>query len=457
MKEACVPDTPHLLVGYQQTPNLEFLQLQVMSRTAKAWVETPSKMSSVRQRRDVIRNWVVGNGLLSDVPDTHSMSEEEKARVWKTVFEAVEGGISKLRSGKLDIYKSINAMVLFMEKKGSSGTTISGHTHKIVKLYRYLKLPVDAEDLKETVRKVDSVSVTDDRNLTRPEIRKTLIHGNPKQKALVSFLVCTGARLGEAVQVRLRDIDFSKRPVVVYFPARKTKTKRKRFSFISSECVELLTAHIKNEVIRMKSEWLFPGWVPGTTRTTQADKHISPSSAYLQIRNVFALAGLVPPAGQTKNKRAGSKTGAHLEYHPHVLRSTSLEIAKSAGYPTDWAEYIVGHNLGTQESYLPNEDKMAEEWLKRCEKSFCFLHAGTDPADVQAEIKRRIESTKLEMDDFVKEKVEEAFRKYGRPKGKPFDVLTILQKDEKAYTEAISNGYEEAGRINGSVIMKRKR
>jgi len=165
----------------------------------------------------------------------------------------------------------------------------------------------------------------------------------------------------------------------------------------------------------------------------------------------------VPPAGQTKNKRAGSKTGAHLEYHPHVLRSTSLEIAKSAGYPTDWAEYIVGHNLGTQESYLPNEDKMAEEWLKRCEKSFCFLHAGTDPADVQAEIKRRIESTKLEMDDFVKEKVEEAFRKYGRPKGKPFDVLTILQKDEKAYTEAISNGYEEAGRINGSVIMKRKR
>ncbi len=92
MKEACVPDTPHPSVGYQQTPNLEFLQLQVMSRTAKAWVETPSKISSVRQRRDVIRNWVVGNGLLSDVPDTHSMSDEEKARMWKTVFEAVQHG-----------------------------------------------------------------------------------------------------------------------------------------------------------------------------------------------------------------------------------------------------------------------------------------------------------------------------------------------------------------------------
>ena len=98
------------------------------------------------------------------------------------VFEAGDTGVSELRGGKLDVYKSINAMVLYMEKRGSPGTTISGHTHKLVKLYRYLKLPVDAEDLKETVRKVDFVSVTDDRNLTRPEIRRTLITATPNRK-----------------------------------------------------------------------------------------------------------------------------------------------------------------------------------------------------------------------------------------------------------------------------------
>src|SRR2546422_10880019 len=175
-------------------------------------------------------------------------------------------------------------MVLYMEKRGSSGTTISGHTHKLVKLYRYLKLPIDEDDLKETVRKVDSVSVTDDRNLTRPEIRKTLIHGNPKQKALVSFLVSTGARLGEAVQVRIRDIDFNKKPAVVYFPARENKTKRKRFLFLSSECVEVLKNQIKDDCMPGGSEWVFSGWSSGPKRGTHADKHISPSSAYLQIR-----------------------------------------------------------------------------------------------------------------------------------------------------------------------------
>src|SRR2546430_17275072 len=109
MKEACVPDTPHLLVGYQQTPTLDFLTLQLMSRPAIAWVETPSKIASVRQRRDVMRNWVVGHGLLSDVPDTHSLSVDEKARVWKTVFDAADSGVSPLRSGELDVYKSIDA------------------------------------------------------------------------------------------------------------------------------------------------------------------------------------------------------------------------------------------------------------------------------------------------------------------------------------------------------------
>src|SRR2546426_9973815 len=271
-------------------------------------------------------------------------------------------------------------MVFYMEKKGSSGTTISGHSHKVVKLYRYLKLPVDAEDLKETVRKVDSVSVTDDRNLTRPEIRRTLIHGNPKQKALVSFLVSTGARLGEAVQVRIRDIDFNKKPAVVYFPARKTK--RKRFSFLSSECVESLKAHIAKRDRTRPSEWLFEGWIPNKKgRDTLPDKHAHPSAAYLQIRNVFATAGLIPPIpkkGRGGNAKPGANRGAHLEYHPHILRGTCIEFTKMCGYPPDWAEWLVGHDLKNQESYLPSEEKMSEEWLKKCESSFRFLRAKTD-------------------------------------------------------------------------------
>ncbi len=421
----------------------------------KAWVENAAVKPSMRQRRDVIRNWVLGNGLLSSIPDTHSLSEEEKTQVWIEVYRAAEHGVSALRNGKLDPYQSINNLINYMQKRGGSPTTISAHKFKVVKLYRYLKFELDEDDLKDAVKKVDAVTVTDDRNLTRDEIRTLLIHGNAKQKALVSFLVSTGARIGEAVQVRISDIDFAKKPVTVYFSARKTKTKRKRFSFLSSECVDLLRAQISDQGRIRGSEWLFPGWIPGRERDTQADKHMSPSSAYLQIRKVMALAGLVPPPGKHKNRHAGSQGGAHLAYHPHVLRSTSLEITKSAGYPTDWAEFVVGHDLGTQESYLPSEDKMGKEWLKRCEPAFCFLRPGTE-GEVEVEINKRLERATEEMKDWTKQKVDELFKQKGKPQGKPFNVLKILTSDEEAYSEAISNGYEEAGRINGSIIMKRK-
>src|SRR5207302_4757430 len=92
-------------------------------------------------------------------------------RVWTSIYQAVDRGISTLRHNADSIIASINNLVGYMEKKGSSPTTISGHKFKLIKLYRWLKLPVGDEDLKEAVRKVDSVNVTDDRHLTREQVR----------------------------------------------------------------------------------------------------------------------------------------------------------------------------------------------------------------------------------------------------------------------------------------------
>src|SRR5713226_7714400 len=61
-------------------------------RTVKSWVELPTRVASVRQRKAVIRNWVVGNHFLVDVPDTHSLSEGEKEKVWQNVYETSERG-----------------------------------------------------------------------------------------------------------------------------------------------------------------------------------------------------------------------------------------------------------------------------------------------------------------------------------------------------------------------------
>ena len=162
------------------------------ARTVKSWVELPTRVASVRQRKAVIRNWVVGNQFLVDVPDTHPLSEGEKEKVWQIVYEASERGVSGLRKGTTDLYQSINAMIDAMQDRGAAASTIFGHKFKLVKLFRYLKLGIDEDDLKQAVRPIDSSRVTDDKQPTREQIRNCTLHGTTKQKAMISFMVSTG-------------------------------------------------------------------------------------------------------------------------------------------------------------------------------------------------------------------------------------------------------------------------
>jgi len=154
------------------------------ARTVKSWVELPTRVASVRQRKAVIRNWVVGNHFLADVPDTHPLSEGEKDKVWQNVYEASERGVSALRKGTIDIYQTINAMIDAMQGRGAAASTIFGHKFKLVKLFRYLKLGIDEDDLKQAVRPIDSSRVTDDKQPTREQIRNCILHGTTKQKAV---------------------------------------------------------------------------------------------------------------------------------------------------------------------------------------------------------------------------------------------------------------------------------
>jgi len=69
---------------------------------------------------------------------------------------------------------------------------------------------------------------------------------------------------------------------------------------------------------------------------------------------------------------------------------------KTGGYPADWAEYLIGHSIGTQESYIPPTDTLGQEWLK-IERQFCFLG---NPSGSEAVIIDR-DGSKSEIPDTV--------------------------------------------------------
>ncbi len=430
-------------------------------RTVKSWVEQPRKLASKRQRKAVVRNWVIGNRFLEEIPDTHPEKGERKSgawagrveSVWHGVYEASERGVSALRNGTLDIYQSINAMIEAMRNRGASESTIFGHKFKLVKMLRYLKLEVDKEELKDVVSEVESARITDDKELTPEQIRACLLHGTTKQKALISFMVCTGARIGETVQVKLSDIYWDEKPVRVEFPARKTKTQNKRYSFVSSECVQLIKTHVADRNRLRKSDWLFEGYVPTEKREAQADKHISTASAYYLIRGVFETIGLIPPDMKSNKTKTSSDFGPHHSYHPNVLRGTNLSITKGTGYPADYAEFLAGHTTGSKENYF-FVSRLGPDWLSKCEPAFCFL-TDTNTKEKVDTLEQKVKELEkgIEIDKQILE--EQIVAPAGSRRLPKFETRRISLEDEEAYIQAIADGFVEAGRINHSVIMKR--
>lgn len=68
---------------------------------------------------------------------------------------------------------------------------------------------------------------------------------NPKRQALYLACSSSGMRIGEALQIKKKDIDFSMERPMIKIQAEYTKTKSARTTFVSKECLEKIMMYYK--------------------------------------------------------------------------------------------------------------------------------------------------------------------------------------------------------------------
>ena len=85
----------------------------------------------------------------------------------------------------------------------------------------------------------------DPESFTHDEIRLVCNYAVIGRKLLYMTMKDSGARDGELCQVRKRDIDFEKNPVEMHLPAKITKGKKSRVTYISMETAPDLKKHCK--------------------------------------------------------------------------------------------------------------------------------------------------------------------------------------------------------------------
>ncbi len=112
------------------------------------------------------------------------------------------------------------------------------------------------EDLKQRFRLPRRIQVYEE-GLTKEKINRILRLAKPKLSAAILICCSSGMRIGELVQLKLDDIDFTKTPTSVTIRKETTKTRETRITCISSEATSALQDYLQK--LTTVSEYPFLG------------------------------------------------------------------------------------------------------------------------------------------------------------------------------------------------------
>ncbi len=124
--------------------------------------------------------------------------------------------------------------------------SIRGYVSKARKYAKMRGLNIDLEDFTDNVVLPTIEEELDPEPFTHDEIRLVCNNAPPRKKLLYMTMKDSGARDGELVQVRKRDIDFSKEPVEIHLTAKVAKGRKARIIYVTRETAPDLENHVKS-------------------------------------------------------------------------------------------------------------------------------------------------------------------------------------------------------------------
>ncbi len=365
-----------------------------------------------------------------------------------------------------------------MMDRGLAPLTVKLHRGALPLLFEFLspKLPFEREEYDRAVRKVEVYKITEDRVPTREEARRVLVHApNPKSKAFNVIMVCTGRRINEVSTLRIRDVDFSVKPVRVYFQAGGQKIKKaEAMAFLTAEAAEIVQTYLKNR--GFQSKWLFPG----SMKNKPIDRPIAKSNAWRIVVDAFRTAGL-----DQKDE------GGRNQYHPQCWRKFSANQMRATGFNETWIDWIVGWDTGAKARYKDWET-IGRIWGEKCEAQFTFLGSpevartvklsqlegelrakGIDPEKEYQKHPRWTTEDKIQFgelmvrqtvpqstdlaDTLPKLKIEQSAQ---NGNGRPYETKLVNQHNEEEIADLVAQGWDLVSATpvngNGNLLLRRK-
>jgi integrase len=347
-----------------------------------------------RARREIWLDMVFRRSHSSHSKHAMEMALKAFDRAFGDPIEVV---INRVKSGEVDVFSLFDSFVADLDNRGLSPNSIRGYLSRVKQYFAYNDVFLDKEKFRVKVV-LPRIEEPDDRAPTVEELRKILSWGKLRTKALILVLASSGMRLGEAIKLRVKDLDFKSKPVKVKLsPAVASKTGQRRITFISEEATEYLL-HYLGERIDSPNDWLFVSEADNT-------KHVSDDRAWRTIINSIDRAGL--------GKKNEATIQGRRKIHPHSFRK--FFFSKTVGVIGETASHaLMGHSSYMKTYYRITEKERTKDYLKCMPYVTIFSESPEKTIETDKLRKKQVLDT-VKLLGFSEEKirrVEEALAKY---------------------------------------------
>ena len=301
--------------------------------------------------------------------------------------------ILKLKRKLSDPYDILTSYCIYLKSQNLSNLTLKNHIGIVKNFLEFNDVEISPRKFRLKLR-LPKIVTKHKEALSKDEIVDILnACSNIRLKTFVMFLASTGCRAGEATSIRLRDLDFNRKPSRIFIRGEYTKTKTDRVIFLTDELVNQLKSWIEFKYRRRRvcSIDKITGKSITEYRTPSRNEYdlIFSARKYLQTnhRSIYGdlchfFERMLDRMG--KGEREDGNDRRRL-ITLHSFRRFVKTTISDLGYQ-DFSEFMIGHAGST---YWRKKDSDKAELFKKVEPYLTYLdihQLERQGADIQSKI-----------------------------------------------------------------------
>jgi len=269
---------------------------------------------------------------------------------------------NRIKKGEVDAFHVAREFIVYLDDQGRKPATIKQFMTSIKGYLNYIGVRIYSEDFRRQVKLPKNPRYRE-QPLTK-EILVRLLHNLPaKLQAIVLVACASGMRIGELVQLKISDIDFSSTPTRIRIRAEITKTREARETYLTSEASKALQDYLSRFFgwkEGEKNDHLKDITIFGRTSNRKKDSELRSSSAII-AENVLinSLNEYVKKIPELNRLNENGRRVIHF----HALRKFFRTVVGDA-VGRDYAEALMGHHFYLDTYYNLPEEKRLEMYIK---------------------------------------------------------------------------------------------